>query len=256
MLFPGLPCRRHPGSPLAPLSPLAGEMSPSGDRGGWGPARTIRQLHFSRHRFTPLCPGPGHLPLKGGDGCKGQGLALCRKASRPRKRSVFPGRTGGGRCGLRPHKVLPLSPLAGEMSPKGDRGGWGPARTIRRLHSSRHRFTPLCPGPGHLPRKAGDGCKGRGRAVLPKASPPSPRVTPDAAERRSGAHSFAERRDQGPSLPLRQAGGRVGPGSALALGRDDSGGSLRYSPYRLLPLSPSSGKRGARHGAAHPEPRR
>ena len=59
--------------PLAPLSPLEGEMSPSGDRGGYGAPRSARRL---RHvRVTPLCPLRGHLPLKGGEGAKSGCLA-------------------------------------------------------------------------------------------------------------------------------------------------------------------------------------
>jgi|GEM_PF-4238574 len=54
-------------------------------------------------------------------------------------------------------------------------------------------------------------------------------VTPDAAQRRSGAYSFAEILQfsvvpQHQMKNFQQADRRVGPGSALALGRDDGNG--------------------------------
>ncbi len=312
-----------------PLSPLEGERSPSSDRGGRGLSTgTVPSVDHCT-AGPPLCPVPGHLPRKGGEGRKGRGCAgfgssflstylilprtkdLSSPPCHPGRAKRDPGPTrlqslgtrahhlrfgkrrgewvpalrwrlagmtpkdASGFCfpdGFELHRRRPLSPLEGERSPSSDRGA-RPFGRDRPFRGSRHRRSPPLSGSRTSPPPGGRGAQGAGLCRVQErvfqhlpdlaedGRPFLPSVSPRTSKARSGAYSLAEPWGQGTSPSLRQAARRVGPGSALALGREDTGRKEHgfqlpqwSRPHRLFRLFPPGGK-VARSGALRDVPR-
>jgi hypothetical protein len=65
-------------------------------------------------------------------------------------------------CGFRHNRLRPSPPLRGRCLRQETEGGRHPFGKTLKFGNTRHRFTPLCPFHGHLPRKGGDGRKWQG----------------------------------------------------------------------------------------------
>jgi hypothetical protein len=271
-----LPLSR-PGLAPGPLSRHLPAGPGSGPGRRKGPGVAVSQGAF--HRPLPVIPGLTGDPIHTASCTKRRGVHGRAAAPSPKPRGSgsewIPGRAGDDAerdWSPSPYRLLPLSPLAGEMSPQGDRGGARPLRSCRRPRPSLRRRPPLCPVPGHLPLQGGERRKGQGLVVshrgFARTLPVIPGLTGDpihAAEYTGGPQGHGR---SAISLPEpRGSGNEWIPGRA----GDDSGEGDRRSakprrpaprngtaaiprPRRLFPFSPLEGEMSANadRGGARP----
>jgi hypothetical protein len=109
-------------------------MSPKGDRGGSSTGQPRRQMVLAPTLAVPPAVIPPCQPCHAGLASPSDVFPA------PERGSIGnPGMCDGSRrnppemTGLRASPLAPLSPLEGEMSPKGDRGGSGTGQSRRQM---------------------------------------------------------------------------------------------------------------------------